>query len=258
MHFRLHAIRTVAFTAAFICSALTAQAAPFTWSASPLQPLAPAFEAKPVYTSIAIDANDSIQTDYISTFPTGTFTPKKGAHVPYSIPATPATCGYTGQGPCDVNDTFCQYCQGATITLNVSIPNVTKVYAPMNGIGPPAGVQLATIEFVGSRGTTQTFPLVGGENIRDYYNGTWANTLNNGVPGVKAHNVFTCVDPTSCLGGGGSGNVNTGFAGTYRIDEQVFSLAHIFAKQALVQIILTDTASAGGTAIFGMTAASKP
>ena len=211
-----------------------------------------------MYTAIAIGANDSIQADYISTFPTGTFTPKKGPHVPYSIPATPATCGYNGQSPCDVNDTFCENCQGATITLNVSIPSVTKVYALMNGTAPPPGAQLATIEFIGSKGTTQTFPLVAGADIRDYYNGNWANTLDNGIPGVTAREVFTCVDPNTCLGGAGSGNVNNGFTGDYRIDEQQFTLNHAFAKQTLVQIVLTDTASSGGTSIFGMTAASKP
>ena len=226
--------------------------------AGPARAGAIVFDTTPVYTPIAFPATDSFQTDYISTFPTGTYIPKKGPHVPYSIPSSPATCGYNGQGPCDANNTFCENCQGATITLDVSIPAVTKVYTLMNGIAPPPGVQLTTIEFVGSKGTTQTFALVAGDDIRDFYHGNYANTLNNGIAGVKAINVFTCVDPSSCLGGAGTGDVETGDTGTYNVDEQEITLSHLFAKQTLVQIVLTDTASSGGVVLLGMTAASKP
>lgn len=116
--------------------------------------------------------------------------------------------------------------------INISIPYVTHVYTLMNAYAPAARRQLATIEFVGSKGATDTFPLVAGEDIRDYYQGRWANGLTNDVPRVKVINAFTCVDPDTCLGSAGSLNVNTGFSGTYVLDEQQFSLNSAFQTQA--------------------------
>ncbi len=125
--------------------------------------------------------------------------------------------------------------------MDVSIASPTDIYTLMNAYSPPPGVQLATVEFVGTGGASLTFPLIAGENIRDYAQGGFANTLTNGVAGVVALNAFSCVDPTTCLGSGGTGNVKTGKQEPYVIDEQHFSLGTTFAGETLTQIIITDT-----------------
>jgi len=94
--------------------------------------------------------------------------------------------------------------------MDVSISSPTDIYTLMNAYSPPPGVQLATIEFVGTGGASLTYPLIAGQDIRDFAQGGFANTLTNGVDGVEALNAFSCVDPTNCLGFGGTGNVKTG------------------------------------------------
>jgi hypothetical protein len=111
----------------------------------------------------------------------------------------------------------------------------------MNASSPPPGAQLFTITFIGSQGATLTFPLIAGADIRDYAQGIFANTLTNGISGVQALGAFSCVDPATCLGSGGSGNVLTGEKATYVADEQHFSLGTAFIGQTLTQIVLTDT-----------------
>src|SRR5580704_8739937 len=97
-----------------------------------------------------------------------------------------------------------------------------SVKKALNGYSP-AGT-LGTIEFVGSGGATQTFSLVSNGNVRDFYNGVYANSLNSPpVPGSSAAVAFQCSTP-SCSGGGGTGDVTTGASGTYRVDEQDFVL----------------------------------
>jgi hypothetical protein len=142
-------------------------------------------------------ANNCIQTNLIGTFSETTFTANNALATPFNMATVPATCGCTGTGACNFYDAF----------------------------GPPAGTQIATIEFVGKGGAINTFALVGGQDIRDFNHGTFANTLTNGISGVQAVNAFSCEDPQTCLGAGGTGDVNTGDTGNYRIDEQVFTLS---------------------------------
>jgi hypothetical protein len=139
----------------------------------------------------------------------------------------------------------------------VSIAKVAKVFTLMNAYSPPPGVQIGAITFVGSMGAEVTYPLVAGKNIRDFYQGNFANTLNNGVPGVLALNAFECVDPDVSLGAGGTGNVNTGYQGTYVVDEQAFALPTAFLTQRLNKIIVTDTSSGSTPIILGVTTASE-
>jgi hypothetical protein len=196
--------------------------------------------------------NNSIQTDLISTIPTGIFTAQNSLATTFSIPASPATCGYTGTGACNFYDGFGFSGAGKTLTLNVSIPNIGHVYTLMNAYAPST-MQLATIQFVGSAGATVTFPLIGGEDIRDFLMGNFVNTLSNGIPNVMALNAYTCVDPTSCMGAASTGNVTTGTPGTYVVDEQVFTLPAAFATQSLVQIVLTDTQNGSNPILLGIT-----
>jgi hypothetical protein len=207
------------------------------------------------YTSIPIPANNDIQTNLESSFPTGTFTPNNTLGAPFSIPATSTTkCG-TG-GVCNFYDGFGTSGKGQSVTLNVSIPDVTDVYTLMNAYDPAPGASLATIEFVGSGGATQTYTLVAGFVIRDFYQGSFSNTLLPGETGITAENAFTCNDPSTCLGAGGTGNVHTGLTGTYVVDEQDFSLIAPFATQTLTQIILTDTYNGSDPVLLGVTVGS--
>jgi hypothetical protein len=214
--------------------------------------------AAPKYTYVPVPgANNCIQTNLISTFPEGALTADNKLATPFNIATVPATCGYTGTGACNFFDAFGFIGVGDAITIDVSIRHVTHVYTLMNAYSPPPGAQLATIEFAGEGGATNKFALVAGQNIRDFYNGDYANTLTNGISGVRALNAFKCGDPHTCLGAGGTGNVNTGEKGSYRIDEQEFTLSSEFATQKLVRIILTDTHNGADPMLLGITAKSK-
>jgi hypothetical protein len=200
---------------------------------------------------VKIPATDSIQTDLISTFPKGTYKPKRGWES-FSIPSRPDKCGYAKTGPCNFYDGFGFSGSGASITMKTEIPNAADAYTLMNAYSPPAGAQIATIEFVGSGGAAVKFALVSGKDIRDFYNGGFENSLSNGVKGVVARNVFKCVDPKTCLGGGGTGNVHTGEAGDYRVDEQRYSLKAL-KGQTLTKIVLTDTYDGSQPILLGLT-----
>jgi hypothetical protein len=147
--------------------------------------------------------------------------------------------------------------------MNVSVFNPTDVYTLMSATYP-AATELASIQFIGTGGADVTYQLIGGSDIRDYYEGSFVNTLNNTVSGVNALNAFTCNDPSNCLGGAGSGsdtgtgNVNNGLTGNYLIDEQDFSLAGAFAGQTLTQIIITDTQNGSDPILLGATVGSQP
>jgi len=73
---------------------------------------------------------------------------------------------------------------------------------------------------------------------------------------VKALNAFTCHDPTTCLGSGGTGNVQTGGYNNYVIDEQHYSLGTTSAGQTLTKIIITDTHTGSTPAVLGVTVES--
>jgi hypothetical protein len=209
--------------------------------------------ADTVYTAVTIPATDDIQTNLISTFPTGNFTANNTLATPFQIPATStSSCGIGGV--CNFYDGFGFSGDGSSITMNVSIPNVTNIYTLMNAYDPAGGQTLATIEFVGSLGATETFDLVGGSDIRDFYQGIFTNTLTNTVPGVDAETAFSCNQPDNCYGAGGSGNVSDGANGNYVIDEQDFSLDPVFATQTLTQIVLTDTYNGSDPILLGVTA----
>jgi hypothetical protein len=200
---------------------------------------------------VKIPATDSIQTDLISTFPEGTYKPKHG-WASFSIPSRPNKCGYAETGSCNFYDGFGFDGSGSSITMKTKVPNAAAAYTLMNAYSPPAGAQIATTKFVGSGGATVTFALVSGKDIRDFYNGSFENSLNNGVKGVVARNIFKCVDPKTCLGGGGTGNVHTGEAGDYRVDEQQYSLKGL-KGQTLTKVVLTDTDDGSQPILLGLT-----
>ncbi len=202
---------------------------------------------------VPIPATNNIQTGLISTVPTGIFVANNALATPFSIPSAAGKCGPSGASPCNFYDGFGFSGNGKSITLSVSIANPTDVYTLMNAYSPPLGQQLATIEFVGTGGASLTFPLVAGQDIRDFAQGSFADTLTNGIAGVQALNAFSCVDPTNCLGAGGTGNVQTGIQESYVVDEQHFSLGSTFVGQTLTQIIITDTDNGPDPLLLGVT-----
>jgi hypothetical protein len=209
------------------------------------------------YTFVAIPENNCIQTNLISTFPVGYFVAANLLATPFNIPAAPGTCGFTSAGPCNFNDALGGNGLGKSLPIDVAIPHATHVFTLMNAYAPTAGAPIAIIQFFGSRGATQTFPLIAGQNIRDFYHGSFANTLSNGIPGAHAVNAFHCDDPNTCLGAGGTGNVTTGSPGLYVVDEQAFTLKPEFAVQTLVRITITDTHNGSTPILLGITALSK-
>jgi uncharacterized protein (TIGR03437 family) len=72
---------------------------------------------------------------------------------------------------------------------------------------------------------------------------------------MEALNAFTCVAPDTCAGAGGTGDVKTGYAGTYNVDEQHFTLLAAFQGQTLTQVVITDTNSSSTPILLGMTIA---
>jgi hypothetical protein len=161
---------------------------------------------------------NTIKTGLIKEMPTGIFHPANGFGERFDIISDANGRNfYDGFGG-----------NGSALTINVSIPNVTDVYTLMNAYGPPSGSNGATVQFIGSQGATQTLTLVNGTDIRDFYQGGFANSIN----GTTTQNAFTVANVEDAAG---SGNVNTGATGTYVVDEQDFHLAAAFATQTLTQ-----------------------
>ena len=176
---------------------------------------------------------NDIQTGLIAQFPTGVFNANNGWATPFDI-----TSNASGD---NFNDA------GGTITINTNLQDVTNVYTLINAYFPPSGANLETVEFIGSGGATQTFTLVDGQQVRDFFQGAYANTIN----GVTAQNAFTV---NNVQGAAGTGNVTTGATGTYNIDEQDFTLDSAFATQNLTQIVITDSNTGGTPILLGVTA----
>jgi hypothetical protein len=91
-----------------------------------------------------------------------------------------------------------------------------------------AATELASIEFVGTGGTNITFELVGGNDIRDFYQGQFV-----------------------------TGSVMDGLSGTYVVDEQDFNLGSTFAGQTLTEIIITDTHNGSDPILLGVTVGAQ-
>jgi hypothetical protein len=121
---------------------------------------------------------------------------------------------------------------------------------------PPWPGNSGYVVFYGSKGAKAAFALVAGADIRDYYYGSYATTLSNDVANVKASPVFSCIDPKSCLGSGGTGNVATGDKGTYVIDQQAYQLPAAFKTQNLIEIAIVDSYADSSPILLGLTAAS--
>jgi hypothetical protein len=143
---------------------------------------------------------------------------------------------------------------GLTLWTKVDVANVTDVFTLINAYGPTAGVTIGVITFNFSNGTSRSVDLVGGRNVRDFYHGRYANILS----GESVQNAFSYTDTA---GGARTGNVRTGMAGGYVIDEQHFPLGTAGVGTTLTSIVITTPygnriASGGGQGtpiILGLT-----
>lgn len=188
-------------------------------------------------TEVAFVGTNDIQTSLIKQFPVGYFTAHNAWATKFYIPKA---------APNATKPKFNFWDSGSILTIRTSVAHPTVVHTLMNAYSPVAGDQIGTIEFFGSAGARQTVKLIAGQNIRDFYHGAWANTIN----GTTARNAFTIM---GVQGGAGTGNVQTGLVGTYLIDEQDFALVAAFRSQTLTRIVLTTSAAGGRPILLGVT-----
>jgi len=233
-------VRSALLMAAALCAATASEAATET------------------YITDFTKTND-IQTGLINTFPTGVLTPTNSFGASFDITSSGSSCGIAGlpgAGACNFYDGF-NFTSGRSLTVPVGVAGVTDVYTLMNAYWASADTgQVATVEFFGSAGATETFTLDGGSNIRDFFlsNPVTTSTIN----GTTTQNAFLCNDPSTCLGAGATGNVTTGRTGNYGVDEQQFALDSSFAGQTLVDFVITNDCACTSPILLGVTAVSSP
>jgi hypothetical protein len=166
------------------------------------------------YTTIDLSsyANDSwAQTWGVSSFPTGSQTFNG---TPFNIASDANGARYASAYLNSTN----------VITIATNIAQATNAFSLINTIwGQPGPNSYLSITFTGSAGATQTFNLVGDEDIRDFNNFAYTNTIN----GTTTVNAVT-VD-----------------GGAHRLDEQAFALDSAFLTQNLTSITMTDTGADG-------------
>jgi hypothetical protein len=200
----------------------------------------PAFSSEVFITNFT--KSNNMQAALQLAYPSGLFTPAGGFGNSFDI---------TADGS---NHNFDEIGGGTTLTIPVSLFGVNIVYTMINAYAPPAGANIASVEFIGDSGGDETFQLINGTDVRDFYQGSFANSIN----GTTSKEVFR-ID--NVVGGAATGNSSDGLLGSYVLDAQQFALASEFLNQNLVQIKITST-GAGGTpllmAVTVETAAPEP
>ena len=126
----------------------------------------------------------------------------------------------------------------------VGLSNVTDVFTLINAYAPAQGATIGAITFDFGNGTSESDALVAGSNVRDYYDGSFANTLSS----ATAENAFSY---TNAYGGAGTDNTADGDFGTYLVDEQDFALGPAAVGQTLTSIMLTTLGGNGENSGFG-------
>ena len=99
----------------------------------------------------------------------------------------------------------------------------------MNAYGPQNGATIGTITFDFSDASSYAINLVGGVNVRDFYQGSYANSTSANY----VENAYTYANIT---GGAAGTNSSNGDFGTYVFDEQDFSIAPFAAGKTLTGI----------------------
>jgi len=185
-------------------------------------------------TNFVKTAND--QTNLQWTFPIGSYTTTNAWATPFNI-----TSDANGKNFSEISGT------GSRLVIsNLDLANVTAVYTLMNAYAPISG-PLASVTFIGSEGASQSFVLAGGIGIRDFYQGSFQNTIN----GTTTRNAYLI---NSVQGAAGTGNSGTGLSGTYRLDEQMFALTNLFLGQKLSSIIFSNLNGSSTPFLVGVSA----
>ena len=132
----------------------------------------------------------NIQQNLIKEFPTGYFTPSNSLATTFDITSNAQGKnfydGFTGAG--------------STLIIDTSVPNATYVSTLINAYAPSNGGTLGTIEFLGSGGADETFTLINGRDARDFFQGGFANTINNTTTlSTLCKTVRTAVTKTKAL-----------------------------------------------------------
>ncbi|WP_337189348.1 PEPxxWA-CTERM sorting domain-containing protein [Phenylobacterium sp.] len=107
------------------------------------------------------------------------------------------------------------------LSIATNVYGVTEVHTLLNTLWGHADASTLSVTFNGSGGATQTFALVGNDDVRDYFQNTYTNAIN----GVTTQQVFA--------------------NGPRRLDRQTFVLDPTFATQTLTSIVFTDTGATG-------------
>ena len=189
--------------------------------------------------------NGNLHTNLNAQYPNdGIFSPGVFGGVSFDIAAD-------GQG-----EDFAGITNGAPASVPVGVFGVTDVYTLINGFGPVANQTGATVTFTGSAGATQTFTLVNGTDVRDFYQGGYANTVN----GTTTQQVFSVAG----VGGAGTGSTpqtstaGSGDHGTYVLDAQHFTLDSAFATQTLTGFTVTNGSGSQANFLSAVTVAAVP
>ena len=130
---------------------------------------------------------------------------------------------YSGGGTGIISLT--NYPSGTAVTANafdipVEIADPTAMYTLINSVWGESGDMAGSVEFKATGGLDYTVNLVEGQNIRDFNNDGYNNTIGQGA-----------------LGGTYLGSVYYG-GGQSRLDEQGFALPSTFQSATLTDIIL--------------------
>lgn len=133
----------------------------------------------------------------------------------------------------------------APISFDVNIKSPTVGYTLFNTHWGKA-IPEVSIEFRGTNNKSISFMLVGGSNIRDWYNGNYTN-------GIPTNALNWWIGPTPSLGTPPNPS---------RLDMQVYQFGDIFQGETLTQILITAQpgVGTGGFAPFlsGITISSPP
>ena len=188
-----------------------------------------AVQSAPAYAemvNVGFTGDHNIQANLVSTGPSGNFITSNGFSTPFSIPST--------------GNNFATVTAADPLSITgLAINDPTNVFTIMNAYAPADGATIGAVTFDFSDGSSESDPLVAGSNIRDYYQGSFANTLTAG----NAENAFTY---SNVQGGAATGNSSTGLTGTYVFDEQDFALGSFATGKTLTGI---EVSSVGGTGI---------
>lgn len=106
----------------------------------------------------------------------------------------------------------------ASLDIPVNVFGVTRAYTIINSVRGELGTTDGSVEFFGSGGSHVTVSLVQGANLRDHFDGSFVNTIDD-VTAVSAFNVGP---------------------GRARLDMQIYTLPDSFASETLTTIRFTS------------------